>query len=162
MSPITVLWPTGPVLLSWQPGPACELPVTAAHGFCFAAGRVLVCQIEGRGWDIPGGHLEKGETPLEGFTRELWEEASARPDRTILAGHILVDNSLSSSSTGRYPRRSAIALFAVSLAPLAPHVPTEEACARQLVDLDALAQVHHAWNAVLEEGYFLARREISC
>ncbi len=31
-------------------------------------------------WGIPGGKLEKGETPLEGLSREIWEELRLNPD----------------------------------------------------------------------------------
>lgn len=31
-------------------------------------------------WGVPGGKLEKGETPLEGLIREIWEELRLDPD----------------------------------------------------------------------------------
>ncbi len=38
--------------------------------------KILAARNE-RGWDLPGGHIEKGEGLLEGLHRELQEEAGA-------------------------------------------------------------------------------------
>lgn len=40
-----------------------------------ALGKLLVLKNE-RGWDIPGGHLDSGETVIEATHREVLEEAS--------------------------------------------------------------------------------------
>lgn len=38
------------------------------------------CELSPETWGIPGGKLEKGETPLGGLIREIWEELRLNPD----------------------------------------------------------------------------------
>lgn len=53
------------------------VPVEAGGGIVKdAAGRLLMIHRNGR-WDLPKGHLEKGETPAEGAEREVREETGA-------------------------------------------------------------------------------------
>ncbi len=61
---------------------------TRAHGICVTGTGeiVLVCDEDGR-WDVPGGGKEVGETTVETFAREVWEEACARVvDSQFLCG----------------------------------------------------------------------------
>ncbi|WP_257350982.1 NUDIX hydrolase [Pseudalkalibacillus decolorationis] len=48
--------------------------VTSVHGFCFSQGNILLVHVNGRGFNIPGGHIDKGETQEEAFHREALEE----------------------------------------------------------------------------------------
>lgn|GEM_PF-1296698 len=73
----------------WMPVPnevslvaAAELPggaeTTAAFVFAFQGERLLFADLVRRGLEIPGGHVEPGESPAEAARREVLEEAGAR------------------------------------------------------------------------------------
>lgn len=71
-----VNWGESKVKLTWIPDK--QLPqqnlVTSVHGFCFYNRELLMVDLKDRGWDFPGGHIEKGERPEECFKRESMEE----------------------------------------------------------------------------------------
>jgi 8-oxo-dGTP pyrophosphatase MutT (NUDIX family) len=75
--------------ISWMPAGsegrlyvADELPppelCRTAFGFVFNGPRVLLTRLRDRDWDIPGGHIDPGETPEVAAVREVWEETAAR------------------------------------------------------------------------------------
>jgi ADP-ribose pyrophosphatase YjhB (NUDIX family) len=77
-------WSGHIVKLSWIP--ISEIPmvdkVTSVHGVCFFRGQALLVNINGRGFNFPGGHVEIGESPEEAFHREAYEEAYIKGDIT--------------------------------------------------------------------------------
>lgn len=61
--------------------------VTSALGLFFLDGRLLMPRLVSRGWDIPGGHVEPGESPEETVRREVLEETGAQVDALCILGH---------------------------------------------------------------------------
>lgn len=53
--------------------------VTSVHGYCIDKDdKILLAYIKGRGFNIPGGHIEADESPEEAFHREAYEEGYVR------------------------------------------------------------------------------------
>ncbi|WP_412679289.1 NUDIX domain-containing protein [Brevibacillus centrosporus] len=45
--------------------------------FLIHGDRILLTNLNSRGWDLPGGHVEAGETAFDAMQMELWEETGA-------------------------------------------------------------------------------------
>lgn len=103
---LTVEWGGQPVQLTWEPNKAGFSPaqVTSVHGFCFYKGLILLSRIQGRGFNIPGGHVEEGETPEEAFHREALEEGYVKGELTYLGAiQVSHENNPFFDPNGKYP-----------------------------------------------------------
>ena len=67
-----------------------ELSIYASLVFARYEGRYVVADIAGRGWCIPGGRLEEGETPEQAAHREAWEECGVTLGPLRPLGHYLL------------------------------------------------------------------------
>lgn len=61
--------------------------ISTAFVLAFAGERLLQTRLVRRGWDLPGGHLEAGETPEAAARREVYEETGARLGQLYLLGY---------------------------------------------------------------------------
>ncbi|MEK7526203.1 MAG: NUDIX hydrolase [Patescibacteria group bacterium] len=63
-------------------------PITQVYGICFNdKDEILICRRNKEdGWQIPGGHPEKGETIEETLKRELLEEVDVKSKKIKILG----------------------------------------------------------------------------
>src|SRR5579875_2774870 len=78
----TVYWAGWDVDATFEPSeelpPASDGRLWAVLGFVFYGDKIVLADIEGRGWCIPSGRIEAGETIDEAIERECFEETGAR------------------------------------------------------------------------------------
>lgn len=137
--------------LQFFPAPF-RAPLRAFAGLVFPwqDDKVLVCDIENRGWCIPSGRVEPFETSLEAVKREAIEEAGAVLADVQYIGcyHITERNEVRWADC-----------YAAHIAELVEIGMKEESKGRRLASLAELPEIYHLWND-LTELVFLHSREV--
>ncbi|CAG7627258.1 RNA pyrophosphohydrolase [Paenibacillus solanacearum] len=116
--------------------------ITSAFVLAFRQGRLLLTQLHKRGWDIPGGHIEPGESPEEAVIRELYEETGAVIGAPELLGYKQIR--LLGEKPERYPYPypdSYMVFYAAAVARLDAFAGTDEAAGRNLFEPEQAYQV---------------------
>lgn len=123
------------------------LPITAAVIFIIQDGQVLITKIP-RGWDIPGGHIEPGETPEQAVTREVYEETGGVVSEVQPIGYLHVTKQKHTPKNAQYPAESAIMVYAAASVDLQQdhHMHRFEATERTFIPVDELSDYHHNWS----------------
>lgn len=118
--------------------------------FPYQDGRVLVCDIEDRGWCIPSGRVEPNETSLQAAIREAEEEGGIRLGVVQYIGCYRI--------TEKNETRWAD-VYVATIAEVVEITMREESLDRQLVTFEELPHLYHLWNE-LTEMVFHHSREI--
>ena len=89
---------------------------TAVHTFVFKDNKFLQTETrEGERWfrqlDVPGGHIDEGETPEEAGIRETLEETGVRIKNTRLVAYIKITSHGEKPEILKYPFPTSYILF---------------------------------------------------
>jgi len=105
------------------------------------ADEVLLADIPGRGWCLPSGRIEAGETPAQAAEREAMEESGAILTHIRQIGHEL---------WGSGKAATCVDVFVAQLSELRPLPDRSESRGRRLVHRRDLPAVYYEWNPLLE------------
>jgi len=111
--------------------------VVARHGDTIAISR------PGRGWGLPGGHREQGETAEECIRREAMEEAGVELGELQMIGRWMTTKLFDSDENSQYPPLAYQLLFVAPVVRVCEYVPQLEVAERAFVLPTALEDLHH-------------------
>jgi 8-oxo-dGTP pyrophosphatase MutT (NUDIX family) len=128
------------------------LPITAVKIYAVRDDSLLLTKV-GRGWDLPGGHIEVGETPELALRREIMEETGATVGDIKLIGYLHITNTKENERNKRYPKQSCILVFkASSVAFDTQHNLSEfEATETALIPFADVPAHHHQWSQLKQQ-----------
>lgn len=110
--------------------------ITSALALAFHEGSFLMTKLHQRGWDIPGGHIEAGETPEQTMRREVMEEAAVELGNVWLLGYQRIRLLGDVPEDYRYPHPDSYQVFYIGhVVTVLPFTPTTEAGDRTFFSL---------------------------
>jgi len=158
MKTLTADWDGQKVKLTWLPKYQLQNQdiVTSVHAICIQNDKVVLSKITNRGFNYPGGHIEKDESPEEALHREVYEEAYVKGEITYL-GVIEVNHKENSlfDIYGKYPIIGYQAFYRMDIKTCDLFLRENEAEARIWVEPSEIPYViddHEISSIILEDA----------
>lgn len=123
-----------------------KTPLRAFAGLVFPwiEERVVVCNIADRGWCIPSGRVEPGESSVEAVRREALEEGGIELIQIQYIGFYKIETrdeaKYADCFTARVSKTLEIGM-------------KNESLGRKLVSIDQLPGLYHLWNDLTEQVF---------
>ncbi|MGB8984511.1 MAG: NUDIX domain-containing protein [Anaerolineales bacterium] len=111
---------------------------TSTFVLAFDRQRLLMTKLTDRGWDLPGGHIEPGESPESALRREVLEETGCVLGEVRLLGYQHLSVLCAVPPNYRYPYPDSYQLFYLAQVQVAREfLPTAEAADRHFFGAEA-------------------------
>lgn len=143
--------------------PELEL-VTACMVIARHGNDTIVFSKPERGWGLPGGHREEGETAEECLHREAMEEAAMTLENLELIGRWATKKRFHSPHNAKYPDTGYQLLYVADVKDLHDFTPQLEISERAVVPISSVKDYHHdpdnfmpVLNYVIDAGHLLKR-----
>jgi 8-oxo-dGTP diphosphatase len=108
----------------------------------FDGQRLLMTRVTDRGWDIPGGHIEPGESPEAALRREVIEETGCVLGDVRLVANQHLSVLCEAPPNYRYPYPDSYQLaYVAGVATTHDFYATDEAAERQFFEPEAAARL---------------------
>jgi ADP-ribose pyrophosphatase YjhB (NUDIX family) len=156
----TVNWSGCLYKLRWvQPDDLPNNPlITTSHGYCFKDETIVVVENH-RGCELPGGHIEEGESFVKAFKREVREEACVLIDSIKCLGFIEAVP-LDSTAPSKYSNLSYMAFCSAIITAEMDFTSDFECLSRQYIEPEDIRTVHHTWHDIYEPSLLAALANI--
>ena len=113
----------------------------------------MLADIATRGWCIPSGHVEAGETFEEAVRREAWEETGATLGRVAYLGRFILTD-LESGETRHAPT------FIGEVQGFSSGLPTgSDSRGMQMANVEDIASLYFVWDELLAAVFAFAQEQ---
>lgn len=136
----TVAWPgENATFVATEAAPELAF---AALVFPFYGDKLVLAEIPGRGWCIPSGRMETGETAEEAARREAFEEAGVTLGRVVCLGHFVLTDKV----TGKVRHAPT---FIADVQGLWELPEGSESLGRLMANLEDIEGLYYSWDSLL-------------
>lgn len=115
----------------------------AVLGFCWIEDRIVLANIKNRGWCVPSGRIEQGESPVEAIAREAEEECGITGTEWLLFGWFEVNESNLCRVSLAYTTNNAI---------WEGNPRGDDSVGSDAFTIERVREIYYDWNSVMEQA----------